>query len=242
MRTLIIRKLTASGYEVGIRLKVSGVEATQIKNQLGSSMLLISSVPHGPSWPQIHKSLQKLDSSPGLVLFGKHPAVLVEDSKHARDILGSLSKNANFDRSRQVFLEDVGFVDLDSKSRPNFRLMLLPASSLVLVLVLGTFWNFIEQPSEEKQKQAATVVCIVDSNKPEFNQWLSSSLQSEPALIAGQEVLVNSELGDLKVVVERVIGSAAKVSGSAMCSDGRELKINHRVDISGTGDVLELGQ
>jgi hypothetical protein len=139
-----------------------------------------------------------------------------------------------------VFLEDVGFVDLDSKSRPNFRLMLLPASSLVLVL--GTFWNFIEQPSEEKQKQAATVVCIVDSNKPEFNQWLSSSLQSEPALIAGQEVLVNSELGDLKVVVERVIGSAAKVSGSAMCSDGRELKINHRVDISGTGDVLELGQ
>ena len=42
--------------------------------------------------------------------------------------------------------------------------------------------------------------------------------------------------------MDSTIGSAAKVSGVAVCADGRELVINHRVDTSGMGAVLELGQ
>jgi hypothetical protein len=53
---------------------------------------------------------------------------------------------------------------------------------------------------------------------------------------------MNTELGELTVLVESIIGSAAKVTGVAECSEGRERVINHRVDTSGSGVVLELGQ
>ncbi len=53
---------------------------------------------------------------------------------------------------------------------------------------------------------------------------------------------MNTGLGEMTVLVESVIGSAAKVTGVAECSDGRERAINHRVDTSGSGAVLELGQ
>ena len=237
----MIRKLMASGYAVGDKLKASGLEATCIENQLGTPMLLISNLPNGPSWPQIYKSLESLEPSPALVTTGKHPAVIVQDSRQARQIIGSLAKNANHARARSVFLEDVGFVELQSKSKTNFKILLLPIASMVLVVVLGTLWSLMEQPSKEEQTPAATAVCILDSSKPEFNQWLSSALDSEPALIAGQEFLIDTELGDLTIVVDKVIGSAAKVSGLVTCSDQRQLEINHRVDTSGTGDVLELG-
>jgi hypothetical protein len=230
----MIRKLMASGYAVGDKLKASGLEATCIENHSGTPMLLISNLPNGPSWPQIYKSLESLEPAPALVTTG--------DSRQARQIIGSLAKNANHARARNVFLEDVGFVELQSKSKPNFKILLLPIASMVLVVVLGTLWSLMEQPSEKEQTPAAPEVCIVDSSKTEFNQWLSSALDSEPPLIAGQEFSIDTERGDLAIVVDKVIGSAAKVSGLVTCSDQRQLEINHRVDTSGTGDVLELGQ
>jgi hypothetical protein len=238
----MIRKLMASGYDVGDNLKASGLEATCIENQLGTAMLLISNLPNGPSWPQIYKSLESLEPAPALVTTGKHPAVLVQDSRQARQVIGSLAKNANHARARNVFLEDVGFVELQSKSKTNFKILLLPIVSMVLVVVLGTLWSSLEQPSSEKPVRVVTDDCIVDLSKSEFDRWLSSFLKSEPALIAGQEFFINTELGDLAIVVDKVIGSAAKVSGLVTCSDQRQLEINHRVDTSGTGDVLELGQ
>jgi len=238
----MIRKLMASGYAVGDNLKASGLEATCIENQLGTAMLLISNLPNGPSWPQIYKSLESLEPAPALVTTGKHPAVLVQDSRQARQIIGSLAKNANHARTRNVFLEDVGFVELQSKSKTNFKILQLPIVSMVLVVVFGTLWSSLEQPISEKPVPVVTDDCIVNLSKSEFDRWLSSSLESAPALIAGQELLLNTELGDLAIVVDKVIGSAAKVSGLVTCSDQRQLEINHRVDTSGTGDVLELGQ
>jgi hypothetical protein len=238
----MIRKLMASGFDVGDNLKASGLEATCIENQLGTAMLLISNLPNGPSWPQIYKSLESLEPAPALVTTGKHPAVLVQDSRQARQVIGSLAKNANHARARNVFLEDVGFVELQSRSKPNFKILLLPIVSMVLVVVLGTLWSSLEQPISEKPVPVVTDDCIVDLSKSEFDRWLSSSLKSEAALIAGQEISINTGLGDLAIVVDKVIGSAAKVSGLVTCSDQRQLEINHRVDTSGTGDVLELGQ
>ena len=242
MRNLNSRKLSAAGYLVGEKLRVFGVEATSIKDQLGTKLLLISNVPHGPSWPQIHKALEQLDQEPALVTLGKQPAAIVQDSEQARQKVRSLAKNANSARSRQVFLEDVGFVELESRPKPNWRLFLFPLVSLLLVLTVGALGVPKEQPKGQDKILELVTACIVDSSRSEFNQWLSKSLESELSLIAGQEIDIEGEIADLKIVVDNVIGSAAKVSGSAKCSDGRVLKINHRVDTSGTGDVLELGQ
>lgn len=242
MRNLNSRKLSAAGYLVGEKLRVFGVETTSIKDQQGTKLLLISNVPHGPSWPQIHKALEQLDHKPALVTLGKQPAVLAQDSDHARQIVRSLANNANYARSRQVFLEDVGFVELESRSKPNWRLFLFPLVSLVLVLTVGALGVPKDDPKGQGNVLEVVTACIVDASRYEFNQWLSRSLESEVSLIAGQEIEIEGEVAHLKIVVDNVIGSAAKVSGSAKCSDGRELKINHRVDTSGTGDVFELGQ
>ena len=81
----------------------------------------------------------------------------------------------------------------------------------------------------------------MDSSQAEFEAWLASSLASD-SLTANQSLEVATDFGRLELSVDSTIGSAAKVSGVAVCADGRELVINHRVDTSGMGAVLELGQ
>jgi hypothetical protein len=75
----------------------------------------------------------------------------------------------------------------------------------------------------------------------EFENWLSQTLDSEESLSWGLELQKQTELGQLNIIVENTIGSAAKVTGVAVCSDGRERLVNHRIDTSGEGAVFELG-
>jgi hypothetical protein len=83
--------------------------------------------------------------------------------------------------------------------------------------------------------------CVVDLDPAEFENWLSETLDSEGALTGGLELQKQTEFGELSIVVENTIGSAAKVAGVAVCFDGRERLVNHRIDTSGEGAVFELG-
>jgi hypothetical protein len=145
-----------------------------------------------------------------------------------------------------VHLDGVGFVELENKAKPELKLFALPLISIILVVVLGLFWSSSQQQSQQPNEGTEVITvadsCIVDANKSEFERWLGESLENQPALSVGQEIQMNTELGELTVLVESIIGSAAKVTGVAECSDGRKRAINHRVDTSGSGAVLELGQ
>jgi hypothetical protein len=145
-----------------------------------------------------------------------------------------------------VHLDGVGFVELENKAKPEFKLLALPLVSIVLVVGLGVFWSSSQQQSQQQNEGVEVLTaadsCIVDANKSEFERWLGESLEKQPALSVGQEIQMNTGLGEMTVLVESVIGSAAKVTGVAECSEGRERVINHRVDTSGSGVVLELGQ
>jgi hypothetical protein len=246
MRAVVARKLTALGYSTGKKLKLAGVEAICVQDPLGHSMLLVSNVFYGPSWAQIYKSVEHLNPSPSLITLGKTPAVLIADTASNRELIGSLFERANTSRSKQVHLDGVGFVELENKAKPEFKLLALPLVSIVLVVGLGIFWSSSQQQSQQPNEGAEVITaadsCIVDANKSEFERWLGESLEKQPALSAGQEIQMNTGLGEMTVLVESVIGSAAKVSGVAECSDGRKRAINHRVDTSGSGVVLELGQ
>jgi len=246
MQSVVARKLTALGYSTGKNLKLPGVEAICVEDPLGQSMLLVSNVFYGPSWAQIYKSVENLISIPSLITLGKTPAVLIADSTSNRELIGSLFERANASRSKQVHLDGVGFVELENKAKPEFKLLALPLISIILVAGLGIFWSSSQQQSQEKNEGAeartAADSCIVDANKSEFDSWLGECLSNQPALSAGQEIQMNTGLGELTVLVESIIGSAAKVTGEAECSDGRKRAINHRVDTSGSGAVLELGQ
>jgi hypothetical protein len=246
MQSVVARKLTALGYSTGKNLKLPGVEAICVQNPNGLAMLLVSNVVYGPSWAQIYKSVEHLIPTPNLITLGNTPAVLIADSTSNRELIGSLFERANASRSKQVHLDGVGFVELENKSKPELKLFALPLISIFLVVGLGIFWSISQQQSQEQNEGAevltAADACIVDANKSEFERWLGESLENQPALSVGQEIQMNTELGELTVLVDSIIGSAAKVTGVAECSDGRKRAINHRVDTSGSGAVLELGQ
>lgn len=246
MRPVVARKLTALGYSTGKKLQLPGVEAICVQDPLGQSMLLVSNVFYGPSWAQIYKSVEHLIPTPSLITLGKSPAVLMADTVSNREIIASLFERANTSRNKQVHLDGVGFVELESKAKPEFKLLALPLISIILVVGLGIFWISSQQQSQQQNEGVevlpVTDSCIFDGNKSEFDSWLAESLENQPALIVGQEIQMNTELGELTVLVESIIGSAAKVTGVAECSDGRKRAINHRVDTSGSGAILELGQ
>jgi hypothetical protein len=246
MQSVVARKLTVLGYSTAKKLKLAGVEAICVEDPLGQSMLLVSNVFYGPSWAQIYKSVEHLIPTPSLITLGKSPSVLIADSTSNRELIGSLFERANTSRSKQVHLDGVGFVELENKAKPELKLFALPLISIILVVGLGIFWSSSQQQSQEQNEGAEVLTaadsCIVDGNNSEFDSWLGESLSNQPALSVGQEIQMNTELGELTVLVESIIGSAAKVTGVAECSDGRKRAINHRVDTSGSGAVLELGQ
>ena len=243
---MVARKLTALGYSTGKKLKLPGVEVICVQDPNALAMLLISNVLYGPSWAQIYKSVEHLNPTPILITLGNSPAVLIADSASNRELIGSLFERANASRSKQVHLDGIGFVELENKAKPDLKLFALPLISIFLVVGLGIFWSSSQQQSQEQNEGVEVLAgadsCIVDGNKSEFDSWLGESLENQPALRAGQEIQVNTDLGELSVLVEYIIGSAAKVTGVAECSDGRKRAINHRVDTSGSGAVLELGQ
>ncbi len=246
MRAVVARKLTALGYSAGKKLKLPGVEAICVQDPLGQSMLLVSNVFYGPSWAQIYKSVEHLSPTPSLITPGKSPSALIADSTSNRELIGSLFERANASRSKQVHLDGVGFVELENKAKPELKLFALPLISIFLVVGLGIFWSSSQQQSQQQNEEVEVLTaadsCIVDANKSEFDSWLGESLSNQSALSAGQEIQMNTGLGELTFLVESIIGSAAKVTGVAECSDGRKRAINHRVDTSGSGAVLELGQ
>jgi hypothetical protein len=156
-------------------------------------------------------------------------------------LLRRLFESCNFSRGRQVHLEGVGFVELESKPRPNVNVLALPLFSIVCVVSLGILWGNSEQAGESVDVGLAMDTCIVELSPAEFENWLIQTLDSEESLSGGQELQRQTELGQLNIVVETTIGSAAKVTGVAVCSDGRERLVNHRIDTSGEGAVFELG-
>ncbi len=235
------RKLTASGYSIGQKLNLRGVEATCLVDPRGESMLLISNVFYGPSWAQIHNCLEHLVPAPTLITLGSTPAVLISDSAKARELIASLFDSAIASRGKQVHLEGIGFVELDSKAKITVRHIALPLASIVCVVGLGTFWVNSQQTSQSAPAAIATNGCIVDSSRYEFERWLIESLSANTVLDLGQEIKKVTAMGQLHIVVESTIGSAAKVTGVALCDDGSKRTVNHRVDTSGSGAVLELG-
>jgi hypothetical protein len=239
---LVLRKLTASGYSIGQKLRARGVEVICLKDPLGISMLLVSNVFYGPSWAQIHKALASLDSKLILLTLGTTPAVLIEDSACARERIEGLFNFTNSAVGRQVHLEGVGFVELETKVKPELKRFALPLVSIVCVVGLGIIWGSSAKPSQRLDLPPVSMMCIVDSTSSEFQGWIIDSLSGEGILSLGEEVQKSTASGAINIVVESTIGSAAKVRGSAVCDDGRKRTINHRVDTSGSGAILELGQ
>ena len=241
MRALFNRKLVALGYSKGQRLKIPGVEASCLSNQQGDRLLLVSNVFYGPSWAQIFKALEHLVPQPKIITIEKTPAVLISDSAEARDLVGNLLQIANASRSNQVHLEGVGFVELNSKLKPNRRFLVLSLASVVCTIALGLLWVSGQPSSSSETVAPAEELCVADFSKAEFEGWLRETLSAQTDIGVGKNYQASTPNGELNILVERTLSSTAKISRVATYSAGRQRLINHRIDISGSGAVLELG-
>lgn len=242
MRTALSRKLAASGYSIEGRLNILGVEVTCLRNPQGMPLLLVANVLYGPSWAQIHKSLKHVVPAPSLITLRRIPAVLVTDSTSNRELIAKLLKSSIASRGRQVHLEGVGFVELESKVKIDLKSLILPILSAALVVTLGILWGNNQRPIQTQGEESVAANCILDSHQADFDSWLKENLGLKEDLMVGQSIQKITEEGNLEILVEKTIGSAAKISGVASCADGRQRAINHRVDSSGSGAVLDLGQ
>jgi hypothetical protein len=234
------RKLNALGYQVGPKLKFADLEVVCLESQLGQKLLVTNRF-WGPSWPQIHFYLSSISPKPKLVTFRKSPALLVDDVPVAREILESLSRTSRAFRESEVHIDGIGFVELEGKPVRDLKQFIFPAVSVLAVLVLGLVWGSASSAPLEAKEQAHESSCIVDSSQAEFESWLANSLVSK-SVSTNQALEVATDLGRLELTIDSTMGSAAKVSGFAVCDDGRQLLINHRLDTSGAGEVLGLGQ
>jgi len=242
MRAIQSRKLKALGYFVGSKLRFRGLEANCLVNQAGDSHIIVSNVLFGPSWAQIYKSLQNQDSSPTLLTIARNPSILIQDTPSARDLIEGLYKSSNDSRRKQVHLDGVGFVEIENRAKLDFRVTLAPTFSVLFVLGLGVFLSTNSKNSEDLPVILSGEKCIVDSGELEFNNWLKNTFATVSEFSLGQNFQLSTPEGDLNIVVENTIGSAAKVTGSVVCADGKQRIVNHRIDTSGLGNVLELGQ
>lgn len=205
-------------------------------------MLLVSSVFYGPSWVHIHQFLQQRESNPTLLTLGRTPTVLVPDSGNHRELIGNIFTSSNSSRGKEVHLQGIGFVELENKPKLDAKVLVLPLASIACVIALGVFWVNNQPPKQDIDNAPVAEACFFDLPETDFENWLSESLSAEGELIFGQQIEKSTLLGKLEVVVEETIGSAAKITGTASCADGRQRAINHRVDKSGAGAVLELGK
>jgi hypothetical protein len=140
MRAIDARKLNALGYQVGPKLKFADLEVVCLESQLGQKLLVTGRF-WGPSWPQIHFYLSSISPKPKLVTFRKTPALLVDDAPVARAILESLSRTSKAFRESEVHIDDIGFVELEGKPVRDLKQFVLPAVSVLAVLVLGLVWG-----------------------------------------------------------------------------------------------------
>lgn len=240
MRVQDLRKLSALGYTVREQLKTPGLETTRVQDQAGGELLLISPKLFGPTWPQVHQSLIQFGPVLKTLSALEKPKIIVSDSDEARQAIYCLSVDARKSRESEVFLEEVGFSRIRQNKTFDFRFLLLPSISVVAVIAIGLFFRSQQAPVENQAVQLIKPSCVVDLTEIEFQSWLAEATRLEGPVTAGDLIQLSRDAGDLEVRVDVVLGSAAKLSGIAVCLDGRNRLVSHRVDTSGSGTVLEL--
>lgn len=240
MRAQDQRKLSAMGFQVREQLKFPGLETTRLQDPTHQELLLISPKASGPSWPQVYQALDDFGPTLRILSAGKEPVIIVLDSVAARRALAQLSRVAKDSRGSEVFLEDLGFSDIEQKAKFDIKNLLLPAVSVAVVITVGFILG--KEPGQVENQDALSVneTCVIDLTENEFRSWLAKTVQTQAPLSVGVTIQKATELGTVEVLVEAVLGSAAKVSGGVTCPDGRDRLVNHRIDTSGSGTVLEL--
>lgn len=240
MRAQDQRKLSAMGFQAREQLKIAGLDTTRLFDSTHQELLLISPKATGPSWPQVFQALVDFGPSLRILSAGKEPVVFVLDSVAARQALAQLSRAAKDSRGSEVFLENLGFSNIEQKAKFDMKNLLLPAVSVAVVITVGFILSTEPAPVENQDVQSVNETCVIDLTENEFRSWLAKAVQTQAPLSVGVTIQQATEVGDLEIIVEAVLGSAARVSGAVTCPDGRDRLVNHRIDTSGSGTVLEL--
>ncbi len=240
MRQIHERVLVAKGYHLGKPLSGPSLRVYQARDQIGSEFLFVRGKILGPSWPSIAKVLDESQIEYALIEAG-NIWLVATDHESVRQVLYGISKLAKHSVSEEVLVPEVGFVAAGIKKRLEIRNLLGP----IFVALLSMGWFIVPTliPEQEalEQPKPVEISCVLDLPADEFNQWVAKSFQGRGSTNS-PEVLVQSELGNLFLKIQQTLGSTQSVMGQVECEDGRSRKLHYRLDVSASGNLIEIGQ
>jgi hypothetical protein len=240
MRQSHERLLAAKGIAVGKTLPIPGLKVFLANDHSANSLLIVRGNVWGPSWPALTTQLEQSGIEHSLIEAGKAWLVVL-DSSHTRSVLHESRDRAKLSAREQVMVPEVGFVSAGVKKRFEPRLIVGPAVVALVSVGLAFLPALLLKESEQADVEDTAVTCALDLPDRLLREWIVSTLDSASPNSSG-ELLVQSNLGLLKLETQQVIGSTQSVSGFIECQDGRQLQLHYRLDRSANGSFVELGQ
>lgn len=202
------------------------------------SLILLSSVMFGPSWPTIAFWLQELDIDFRLIQAGKTLLVVGGNQLTVESIENFAGELKNV-RANHVYIQDHGFVETRRRKRLEPRSIVLPALSLLGTVGLASFGLPTQTPTPAEVASS----CILDSKTGELISWVEQLLAENSGWFGSDSISLESDQGVLFLESTQSIGTTNYVLAQVVCDQTEPRRITFRTDSSGGGVfalVMEL--
>lgn len=240
MRQSDLRTLAAREVEVGVPVRIRGIECHEALNSAGEKLLIFSGSPLGPSWVSFGFWLDKHGIEYRL-MFLSRTFLLSVDNPELRQLLKQVHTASKLSTRSEVLVEDVGFLTSHLKKKFDVRILIPPGAVLSLI-VLGAFFPLSEPATElEILDSEPAISCALDLPERDFRSWLNLQV-SDKSKAAIDQLVIETELGTLSLIIQQTLGSAQLIYGTLGCQDGRLVEMQFRTDSQHGGNLVELGE
>jgi hypothetical protein len=239
---VFLRKLSALGYQYKSELRLAGLKIHEVLDPVAAGQFLIVQPLVGINWPSVFFLLQANGIEATVSKIDQMIVLVVAGSPLAREVLSGLNAQSKKGKQNQVHIFDVGFIESETKSKFDFRSVLFPCLSALVVIFLAIFWPNESSVSPEIILEETPISCALDLNQKQIDSIFLENIISNKQLATGATLIVESALGVINLSIQESIGSAVSVLASIACTDGRVGDYVFRADVSGSGSIIQLGQ
>lgn len=171
------------------------------------------------------------------------PYFVCPDTQELRELLVVIPSASRASGRAEILIQDVGFIKSELEKKIDYRTLIAPFIILVLTLAFGATQILSSEVREdpEQEQPLAAISCALDLEKAEFGSWLTGQL-AQRKLDASSQLAIQTDLGEIAIEVEQVLGSTQLIRGTVACEDGRATSLQFRTDSEQPGELIELGE
>jgi hypothetical protein len=242
MRQAHLRTLATRGIEISSRLGIRGIEAHQAIDNQGEKLLVFSGGLLGTSWASVGFVLEQQGIRHTIISLGR-PYFVCSDTQELRELLFLVTEASRVSAREDILIQDVGFVRSELDKKFDYRALIAPLIILALTLAFGASQIFRSEVHEdpEQEQVVPAISCALDLDRAVFDSWIKGQL-GKRRLEASSQFAIQTELGEVAIEVDQVLGSTHLISGTLTCEDGRAVSLKFRTDGQRPGELIELGE